>query len=720
MKLNKIDLICNQLIFKNLKLTKPTTGMKLKLQLFIVLLVFSMNAQTSVNESSARTWIAANTKELNIQPFHTFKLTFVRKGLAGETLRFQQMLNGVPIYDSEIIVNFAKENEVAYSSNNYDATIANIDTNPSITAAAAISISNASLNFKGAITYQDCKLCVIKEDQNTLLVYRVVTNAFDMTGSWEVMVDAKTGLVLSKTDIAVYHSKKDKKEPKVKSKKAAIKTKVASPNSFVTGTAMVFIPDPLSQAHVAYGGDYSSPALGTYPADTDATNASLDAARSVVNLPQIEFAAGVYKLKSSLVEIKELEAPSKGLFTQSTPNFLFDRENDAFEAANAFYHLDNSLRYINTTLGIPCIPLTNSGVLWFDPSGVNGDDNSYYTGGTLVFGEGGVDDAEDADVVLHELGHGIHDWITGGHASSSTGLGEGNGDYWCTSYSRSLNQWAATEPAYNWVFDWDGHNEWWNGRVTNSIKTYPQTGTANTEIHTYGQIWATALMKIYDVIGKTKMDKAFLEGLALTNGTSNQKTAAVAVRQAAINMNYPCADIQTMTDKFNAAGYTLAAVALKINCPANQTVAADGNNQYIVPSFASLSNAISANCAAVVTQSPAIGTVLSPGTYPVTMMATLGTAVNCGFNLIVTSALAINQNIKENVVIYPNPTKNQITIKGEFDAAESITIYNLLGQKVMEKATISNEEKVDVSKLSNGVYTIHFNTSNASYKFIKE
>ena len=90
------------------------------------------------------------------------------------------------------------------------------------------------------------------------------------------------------------------------------------------------------------------------------------------------------------------------------------------------------------------------------------------------------------------------------------------------------------------------------------------------------------------------------------------------------------------------------------------------------------------------------------------------------FTLTITPNLAVAQNVKENVVIYPNPAKNQITIKGEFDTAESITIYNILGQKVMDKATISNEEKVDVSKLSNGVYTIYFNTSKASYKFIKE
>ena len=64
--------------------------------------------------------------------------------------------------------------------------------------------------------------------------------------------------------------------------------------------------------------------------------------------------------------------------------------------------------------------------------------------------------------------------------------------------------------------------------------------------------------------------------------------------------------------------------------------------------------------------------------------------------------------------------KNQITIKGEFDTKENITIYNLLGQKVIERNSISNEERIDVSKLESGVYTIYFNTTKASYKFIKE
>ena len=686
--------------------------MKIKLLysfLFFVSVVFSNLAQTSDKEAAARNWINEHTKELNIQPFHNFKLTFVRKGLAGETLRFQQMLNDVPVYDSEIVVNFVEGNNVAFSSNNYDASIAKIDTNPSITSASAIAISNQALKFKGTITYQDSKLCVVKMEQNTVLVYRVVTNAFDKTGSWEVMIDAKTGAVLSQKDIAIYH--KDKKKEKVKKRNP--NTKLTTPNSFVPGAAKVFIPDPLSKDRVAYAGNYVD--------NNDLTNAEFDAARTQVVLPEIELLNGVYKLKSTFVEIKDLTAPSSGLFTQSTPNFFFDRENDGFEAANAFYHLDNSMRYINNTLGIRCVPLTNSGVLFFDPSGANSADNSYYTAGTLNFGEGGVDDAEDADVVLHEMGHGIHDWISGGHASSSTGLGEGSGDYWAVSYSRSLNQWTTADTANNWVFSWDGHNEFWAGRVTNYTRTYPQTGATNTAIHTYGQIWATTLMKIFDVIGRTKMDKAFLEGLALTNGTSTQPLAATAVRQAAINMNYPCADIQTMTDKFNAAGYALAALPVSMGVIANQTVNADTANTYIIPNYSTLANAISVGCAATVTQSPAIGTSVTPGVYTITVTATLGASVvSRTFTLTVVSYLSTVDFVKNNITIYPNPAKNLITIKGDFNGLENITILNLLGQKVMEKALISNEEKIDVSSLSNGVYTIYFNNIKAGRKFIKE
>jgi len=688
--------------------------MKLRLNLVLILLFivfFKSNAQVSEREPVARKWIIDHTKEFNIQPYHNFKLTYVRKSLAGETLRFQQMVNDVPVYDSEFVINFSDSNKVAFSSNNYDASVDNIPTNPTISSEAAIGISNAKINTnRGIILSQKVKLVIYNTEKPTRLAYRITTQIDNRPGDWETFVDANSSEVISLKDIAISHH--DKKQP---IKKKAPKKKSKSTLTATTATAMVYDPDPLSKAHVAYGGNYVD--------NNDATNASLDAARTAVTLPEVDVTSGVYRLKSQYVDIADFEAPNNGLFTQATNNFSFTRDNNAFEAVNAFYHLDKSIRYINETLGVVCVPQLNNGIFQFDPSGLSGADNSHYLPSTeqIAFGEGCVDDAEDADVILHEFGHGIHDWITGGHSSSATGLGEGSGDYWAMSYSRSLNQWVSTEPAYHYVFSWDGHDTCWAGRTTNYTRTYPQTSATYTEIHEYGQIWASTLMKIYDVIGRTKTDKAFLEGLALTGSSTTQPQAASAVRQAAINMNYPCADIQTMTTKFNAAGYALTALPLTIAVIADQTVSADANNIYSLPSYSSLANPIVANCNAVITQTPAVGTSLAPGTYTITMTATIGASTaDRTFILTVTPNLAVAQNVKENVVIFPNPAKNQITIKGEFNSNENITIYNVLGQKVIERNSISNEERIDVSKLESGVYTIYFNTTKASYKFIKE
>jgi uncharacterized membrane protein YkoI len=679
--------------------------------------LISANAQVSDKEAAAREWIKANGKNLQINPDDTFSLRLVRKTEAGETLRFQQLKNGVPVFDSEILVHFDPYGEISSTASTYDNKIANINTTPAISKENAVAIANQALEvIVGDITFQESKLVVYNKLDSTKLVYRVLTDSFSKTGSWETIIDAQTGAVLSKKDIAFYYGHKKAN----KTNKSNPVTPMA-PLAFVSGTALVFNPDPLSQAGVMYAAPYNSPASGGYPNDSDAANTSLNNARASVTLPEIDLTAGVYKLKSTYAEIKELGTPAKGLFTQATSDFSFNRNQDGFEAVNAFYHLDKSLRYINQTLGIPCVPYqaANAGAVFFDPHAEGGADNSHYSNGQLHFGEGGVDDAEDADVVLHELGHGIHDWITGGSLSQVNGLSEGSGDYWAVSYSRSLNQWADSAPQNNWVFNWDGHNEWWDGRTTDYGAIYP-SGLVN-QIHTDGQIWGTVLMKIWDLIGREKTDKAFLNGLDLTVSSTNQQNAAIAVRTAARNMNYPCADIKIMTEKFTEAGYTMPSLALQMNPIANQTVQAGPTNTYTLTSFATLANPITNNCDAGLTQAPIVGTVLTPGDYTITMTATSGAStVTRTFTLTVLPFLGIDENVKNNFVMYPNPASNQITVKGEFEANESITIYNVLGQVIMKKAITSNEQSIDVSSLASGIYTVTFNTAKVSRKFIKE
>ncbi|MDP9959875.1 T9SS type A sorting domain-containing protein [Chryseobacterium lathyri] len=514
-----------------------------------ILCCSALNAQESSFEAPAKNWIKENSRNLGIPGFSGLTLSSVRKSNTGETLRFQQMIKDVPVFQSEIVVHFNKSGKISYTgTESLKKNLKDINTVPSISASDAYKKAIVASRAQGEITYQENKLFVyVTEEGDTKLVYRAVINPYENSGSWETIVDAKTGEIISVNDISVYHHKHDddshnpkkKKEPKTEK---AISFKAA-------GSGYVFDPDPLSKTGSVYGGNFAD--------NNDATNANLDNARTLVTLSDIEFASNVYKLKNAYVEIRNISAPNTTLFTQATNQFLFNRSELGFEAVNVFWHVDKSLKYINETLGITCRPATNAGAVLYDPHALSGSDNSRYTtSGALEFGQGGVDDGEDADVILHELGHGIHHWLSGG-VSNTDGLSEGCGDYWAQSYSRSLNQWAASAPEYNWVFSWDGHNSSWDGRITNTTMTYPGSGS----YYDKAQIWSAALMRIYNRIGKEKTDRAFLEGLALTTSTTNQQNAAISVRQAGIDMlgqfGFNCTDITAMTEEFIAAGYVL-------------------------------------------------------------------------------------------------------------------------------------------------------------------
>jgi hypothetical protein len=167
-------------------------------------------------------------------------------------------------------------------------------------------------------------------------------------------------------------------------------------------------------------------------------------------------ASTVYRLIGPYVKMLDLKASSvhgcmngqnevrKAPPTNSDGRFLFNRSQSGFEHTNVYHHLDRSQRHIKS-LGFDD--------LWSMPIRVDAHaftiDNSFYCGspvgaGYLAFGDGGVDDAEDTDVVLHEYGHALQDNASNGRylASGQTGaMGEGFGDYWSFS-GKPTGPWA--------------------------------------------------------------------------------------------------------------------------------------------------------------------------------------------------------------------------------------------------------------------------------------
>lgn len=491
----------------------------------------------------AKNWIIENAETLKLRNADNLEVYFERSGPAGHNIRFRQYFNGVPVFQSEVVVHISPNNEVTHVLNSFDPSVEGINTSPGISSSKALTLARKNIGSIGELNFSSEDLMIYNRETKAL-IYKVVLEPQDVLGSWEVLVNAHSGEIIRAANKACNH-----KGHEGESCQSAMPLPPPPP---ANGTGNVFDPDPLSVAQTQYAAPYND--------GNDATNASLDAAMSNVTLLDINFDGTNYTLVGPYAENTDFENPWRGDFAQTSPDFNFNRNDNGFEAVNCYYHIDHSMRYINETLGSSCMPFQYSGGVQYDPHGLNGQDNSYYLGGSgrVAFGEGGVDDAEDADVVLHELGHGIHDWLTGGNLSQVNGLSEGCGDYWAVSYSRSLNQWTSGDAEYNWVFNWDGHNQFWNGRITNYSATYP--GGLVGQIHTDGQIWGTTMMRIYDILGRTKVDAAFIEGLAMTGSSTSQQDAAIAVRQAAIDMGYSCADVDVFTVEFTATGYNMPAL----------------------------------------------------------------------------------------------------------------------------------------------------------------
>ena len=426
----------------------------------------------------------------------------------GYHVHFAQYKGEFPVYNSTINVTIDRSNRVVFVMNGYKVQYG-VKINPdlqsiNITTDAALIAAKNYLGFNGSTLLEKSET-VVYYNQGKFRLAQVVTiiPSEELYGQWEVMVDAQTGEIFRVEDKACYfHPGNDNPE-------------------LVDGTGYVFDPDPITHARTTYGSTGFSD-------NNDADSDSLTAHRELRTLYDITYNGSVYSLVGPWAEIRDFEGPFTGLHTNPTSDFLFTRSSDNFEAVNTYFHIDNSMRWINISLGITLTPYQYVGGVRFDPHGLNGDDNSHYitATGSIAYGDGGVDDAEDLGVILHELGHGIHDWITDGGLSQVEGLSEGCGDYWATSYVRSTGYWTPAYPAYYWVFIWDGHNPFWPGRIVNYTAHYPEGLTG--QIHTDGQMWASSLMSIYDLIGRTPTDTDFLEGLAMTNGSSSQPDAANA------------------------------------------------------------------------------------------------------------------------------------------------------------------------------------------------
>jgi Zn-dependent metalloprotease len=480
-------------------------------------------AQVAAPEAMAREFLDARHAQLGLSATEqaTLVRTSQRIGEHFSVVRFSQRIGGVPVYGSDIAVSVTPDGRVIYVSN---ATV------PGATAVNAVARTSSAdalgigAQYLGIATarHQKAERMIHVANGVSRLVWRLELVAEDgPRGDWELLVDASTGTVLRAEDKAAYDD----------------------------GNGTIWTPDPLSENLATYGDT-------GYVDGNNADTTQLTAALVPVTLEGITNTGGTFTLAGSYAVCQDFDTPhDAGCPSQASSDFSVTRSALTFDAVMGYYHITRYLKYVNETLGITALPLNHPGGVHYDPHGFDGADNSQYSSGgeNLTFGAGGVDDAQDADVIIHELGHGIHDWITNGNLSQVEGLSEGVGDYNAGSYSRDFpGQWAPPDAPYFWTFSWDGHNPFWPGRVTNYELNHTYAQARNQEIHTAGQYWASCNLLVRDVVGGEVMDKAYFQGLSMTGASTNQQAAAQAVINAAAALGYSAGQIQAFADAYNS------------------------------------------------------------------------------------------------------------------------------------------------------------------------
>jgi hypothetical protein len=242
-----------------------------------------------------------------------------------------------------------------------------------------------------------------------------------------------------------------------------------------------------------------------------------------------------------------------------TNTFAYTRHDDRFEQAMAYYWMTEAQKYIHRLgFGVTRRAINNEP----QDARINqwGLDNSFETDhpkDELRFGKGGVDDAEDAEVILHEYGHAIHDAQNFSFASEQAGaISEGFGDYWAVTVSdvvdRSLGV-PQLEPL-PCVADWDSTS--YTSTVPHCLRRvdgnlhYP--GDLNGEVHHDGQIWSRALWDIRQALGNVKADTIILQGTFDFPGTTMPDLANRTV--AAARSLYGTSEANAVKAAFQSRG----------------------------------------------------------------------------------------------------------------------------------------------------------------------
>ncbi len=518
-------------------------------------------------EGQARGVLAQRAAVLQVQAdARSLKTLGVQRSDIATYVRFQQYYQDVPVYLGQALVQIAKSGNVDLVANHTLPRL-NVDVTPTFAADSALQLAKtrvAAADKLRAPAKQE--LVIYAEGVAPTLAWHVTLNTAAPLHDWHIMVSAKDGKVLATWDQIRTPKKRDMTPkadraddtpalpaPKLQeidkgrlqrlpplgvTAPMTTATPTATPNTpggtptpSTSGSALVYDPNPVQQT-----GDTS------LRDNNDATSPTLDADRVQRAINHLDPPVnGVYKLKGLYVDVTSTAVTGcslpyqPGRAQESTPVFNYTRDDDRFEEANVYASIDGVQSWFQS-LGI-----TNANAR-VQPVNVHciSDDNSFYSDDdkALHYGDGGVDDAEDDDVVIHEYGHAIQDnQVPGwgpGRDTEQRAMGEGFGDFlaimaysengppaYMANYKTCVMEWDAT--SYNPVEAGNpgsGCLRWTNGRDEATGADIGRYSGEPSEEHDDGRFWATALTCVYDKMGSNAQARDMITKLVLTSQAS--------------------------------------------------------------------------------------------------------------------------------------------------------------------------------------------------------
>jgi hypothetical protein len=395
----------------------------------------------------------------------------VRHGLDSSHIRLQQTYQGIPVYDGYISIHLDRSRQIQVLHNRYRPLL-QIDTDqPALSSQEALQRAKEAVDFQDPPDWRESRgtetppvlVILLYDNTRGRLAWQVMLQDDSPVADWEVLIDAETGEMIKRY------------------------------NRLVRDQAEVFDPSPRQQSGWSARRHWVWPG----PELKEVTLQGLD---------------GSGWLRGDYVDVTQPEGYLPAAAHDPSGEFIFDPDDPRFEEVMVYYHLDTTQRYIQS-LGYSDRNEPPNGIrdrVTFASAHWYQEDQSFYSvaDDALHFGDGGINDGEDAEIIVHEYGHALqHDQVVCWGGGEMDAIGEGFGDYLAASRFADVGD----DPAC--VAEWDGlgyasESQSCLRRVDHD-RHYPEDITGNR--YHDGEIWSRVLWDLRGELGARVADTLALE-----------------------------------------------------------------------------------------------------------------------------------------------------------------------------------------------------------------